>query len=167
MTRRMTKARLKKRKQIRDIIYVVFIVFVIIGLNKTIFPAFAKKLTSLFPPVAQAQIISPIATVTPIVEPTATPTPTPYSFDTQKEIRTVWGKDARIGLAIASCESGANPDKYNINSDGTIDFSVFQINTVHGVILDPRENIRFAYKLFLEQGTTPWNSSKACWGTKI
>lgn len=119
-----------------------------------------------------------IQTVLPTVQPTVvveqvtlteapSPTPSGYHYDATAAIKRIWGKDAPIGLAISSCESGTNPDKYHINDNGTIDFSVFQINTVHGTILDPEENIRFAYQLFLQQGTTPWNSSKHCWGSKL
>lgn len=96
-----------------------------------------------------------------------TPTPTPENFDVITKIKNIWGKDANIGLAIASCESHLNKNAYHINNDGTIDFSVFQINTVHTAILDPQENIKYAYNLYLQQGTTPWNSSKKCWEAKL
>lgn len=90
-----------------------------------------------------------------------------YKFDVVGQIKKIWGKDANIGIAIASCESGLRTNAYNINSNGTLDFSVFQINTVHGAILDPIENITYAYKLFTDQGTNPWNSSKHCWEAKL
>lgn len=110
-------------------------------------------------------------TATPM--PTATPVPTidpqldAYSYDVAGAIRRIWGKDASVGLAISSCESGIDANKYHINDDGSIDFGPMQINTVHGVFLDPEANIREGYKLYLEQGLTPWYSSQPCWQSKI
>jgi hypothetical protein len=131
---------------------------------------FAKANHKLISPVQQAHAQTvgsfiPTKVGRKVVLPTVTPTP--YQYDTEGAIKRIWGKDYKIGLAISSCESGTNPDKYNVNTDGSIDFSVFQINTVHGIILDPEENIRYAYSLYQEQNTTPWNSSKKCWEAKL
>jgi hypothetical protein len=54
---------------------------------------------------------------------------------------------------------------YHYNSDGTLDWGYFQINTVHlkraGVnlrdLLDCKANIDFAYKLYTERGFEPWS----------
>lgn len=65
-------------------------------------------------------------------------------------------------LAISYCESKFKTDAYGYNWDGTGDYSVFQVNSVHtpefgtGFYHDWRENVRVAYKLYKEQGWTPW-----------
>ena len=78
-----------------------------------------------------------------------------------------------------SCEGGLrhgivgflpNPrgacETYHYNSDGTLDWGYFQINTVHlkraGVnlrdLLDCKANIDFAYQLYTERGFEPWTT---------
>jgi hypothetical protein len=55
---------------------------------------------------------------------------------------------------------------YHYNSDSTLDWGYFQINTVHlkraGVnlrdLLDCKANIDFAYKLYTERGFEPWST---------
>lgn len=56
---------------------------------------------------------------------------------------------------------------YHYNSDGTLDWGYFQINTVHlerpGLnlreLLDCKTNIDFAYQLYQEKhGFTPWST---------
>lgn len=55
---------------------------------------------------------------------------------------------------------------YHYNSDGTLDWGYFQINTVHlqrpGVnlrdLLDCKANIDLAYQLYLERGFAPWTT---------
>ncbi len=71
-----------------------------------------------------------------------------------------FGDACRIALAIQRAE---NPDGkceiYHYNSDGTLDWGYFQINTVHlqrpGLnlrdLLDCRANIDFAYQLYSER----------------
>src|SRR5438046_10112054 len=69
-------------------------------------------------------------------------------------LRTRYGSDARM-----------KGDHYN--SDGTLDWGYFQINTVHlkrpGInlrdLLDCKANIDFAYQLYREKrGFTPWST---------
>ena len=79
-----------------------------------------------------------------------------------------FGRDCRLALAIQRAE---NPkgicDIYHYNSDGSLDWGYFQINTVHlqrpGLslrdLLDCKANIDFAYTLYLEKGGfTPWST---------
>ena len=55
---------------------------------------------------------------------------------------------------------------YHYNTDGTLDWGYFQINTVHlkraGVnlrdLLDCKANIDFAYQLYRERGFEPWTT---------
>ncbi len=79
-----------------------------------------------------------------------------------------FGEACRIALAIQRAE---NPDgkceTYHYNSDGTLDWGYFQINTVHlqrpGLnlrdLLDCRANIDFAYQLYSErQNFSAWST---------
>lgn len=79
-----------------------------------------------------------------------------------------FGTACRVALAIQRAENPAGKcEIYHYNTDGTLDWGYFQINTVHlkrpGVILrdllDCRANIDFAYKLYLERGNfTAWST---------
>ena len=79
-----------------------------------------------------------------------------------------FGSDCRVALAIQRAE---NPEGkceiYHYNSDGTLDWGYFQINTVHlqrlGLnlrdLLDCKANIDFAYHLYQEKrGFNPWST---------
>src|SRR3954454_1230090 len=79
-----------------------------------------------------------------------------------------FGPDCRVALAIQRAENPQGKcEIYHYNSDGTLDWGYFQINTVHlkrpGLnlrdLLDCKANIDFAYQLFLEKGGfTPWST---------
>ena len=76
-----------------------------------------------------------------------------------RDIIVVWGNDYRIGLALAKSESGLRCEAYHFNSNGTVDHSVFQLNSVHlwrGNLVDCKENVRIAYEIYKEQGPHPW-----------
>lgn len=61
----------------------------------------------------------------------------------------------------------------NRNKDGSTDFGVMQINSIHANramemghdICTLEGNLAFARVLYESEGTTPWNSSKARWAT--
>ena len=70
-----------------------------------------------------------------------------------------------IGVAIAFAESGGNPKAVNhANRNGSSDYGLFQINTVHGSLLkqgdwrDPVDNAKMALKVYRDAGNkwTPW-----------
>jgi hypothetical protein len=79
-----------------------------------------------------------------------------------------FGPDCRLALAIQRAENPQGRcEIYHYNSNGTLDWGYFQINTVHlhrpGLnlrdLLDCRANIDFAYQLYLEKGGfTPWST---------
>lgn len=78
-----------------------------------------------------------------------------------------FGSACRIALAIQHAENPRGDcEIYHYNSDGTLDWGYFQINTVHlkrpGVnlrgLLDCRANIDFAYRLYTERGFEPWTT---------
>ena len=79
-----------------------------------------------------------------------------------------FGDACRVALAIQRAENPQGRcEIYHYNSNGTLDWGYFQINTVHlkraGVnlrdLLDCKANIDFAYQLYQEQqGFTPWST---------
>jgi hypothetical protein len=79
-----------------------------------------------------------------------------------------FGSDCRVALAIQRAENPQGKcEIYHYNSDGTLDWGYFQINTVHlkrpGLnlhdLLDCKANIDFAYQLYQEKhGFTPWST---------
>jgi hypothetical protein len=79
-----------------------------------------------------------------------------------------FGADCRVALAIQRAENPQGKcEIYHYNTDGTLDWGYFQINTVHlkrpGLnlrdLLDCRANIDFAYQLYQERhGFTPWST---------
>ena len=81
---------------------------------------------------------------------------------------TKFGSDCRVALAIQRAENPQGKcEIYHHNTDGTLDWGYFQINTVHlkrpGLnlrdLLDCKANIDFAYLLFQEHhGFTPWST---------
>jgi hypothetical protein len=82
-----------------------------------------------------------------------------------------FGSDCRVALAIQRAENPQGKcESYHYNTDGTLDWGYFQINTVHLMrpglnlrdLLDCRANIDFAYQLYQEsRGFTPWNTYKS------
>ena len=81
-----------------------------------------------------------------------------------------FGSECRIALSIQRAENPKGDcEVYHYNSDGTLDWGYFQINTVHlkraGVnlsgLLDCRANIDFAYQLYTERGFEPWTTFRS------
>ena len=74
------------------------------------------------------------------------------------------GKDIDIAVAVAKAESGWNPKATNLNSNASVDYGLFQINSIHQAILaggnwaDPEDNARMAYKVWSDAGKQwgPW-----------
>jgi hypothetical protein len=74
------------------------------------------------------------------------------------------GADLVVAVAVAGAESGWVPDATNANTNGSTDFGLWQINSVHATILaggdwrDPYDNARMAYRVWAEAGRawTPW-----------
>jgi hypothetical protein len=78
-----------------------------------------------------------------------------------------FGSACRLALAIQRAENPRGAcEIYHYNSDGTLDWGYFQINTVHltraGLnlrdLLDCRANIDFAYQIYQERGFQPWST---------
>ena len=54
-------------------------------------------------------------------------------------------------------------DRVHINTNGSKDVGIFQINTVHeakGNLYDCKSNILIAKQIYLKQGFTPWVTYK-------
>jgi hypothetical protein len=77
-----------------------------------------------------------------------------------------FGPACRVALAVQRAENPEGKcEVYHHNTDGTLDWGYFQINTVHlqrpGInlrdLLDCKANIDFAYQLYAENhGFSPW-----------
>ena len=71
--------------------------------------------------------------------------------------------DTEIMLAIMYAESNcrANLDNTGLNKDGSVDYGLFQINSIHGYdkndLMDPAFNIDVAYKIYKSQGLRAWS----------
>lgn len=74
------------------------------------------------------------------------------------------GDDLAIAVAVARAESNWNASARNGNADGSTDFGLFQINSIHASILaggdwmDPAANAVMAHQVWLEAGGSwsPW-----------
>ena len=104
--------------------------------------------------------ISPIVKVVKILE-------YPEEIDTpiEKYICDKFGVyDCKNALAIFKAESGLREDAININTNGTIDVGIAQINSIHfkrkgcslKELVDQYKNVDCAYSIYKEQGFTPW-----------
>jgi hypothetical protein len=78
-----------------------------------------------------------------------------------------FGDACRTALAIQRAENPRGRcEIYHYNSNGTLDWGYFQINTVHltraGLnlrdLLDCKANIDFAYQLYEDKGFTAWST---------
>lgn len=70
-------------------------------------------------------------------------------------------------VAIAFAESGFNETETHRNSDGSTDYGLWQINSVHGypeltsgAWRDPRVNAQLAYRVYTAQGWNAWSTHK-------
>lgn len=72
--------------------------------------------------------------------------------------------ECKPALAIASAESGLRENAYNVNSDGSIDSGIFQVNSVHWdkpgcspkELFDAKGNVDCAYTIWEASGWSPW-----------
>jgi hypothetical protein len=81
-----------------------------------------------------------------------------------------FGSACRTALAVQRAENPRGEcEIYHYNTNGTLDWGYFQINTVHlqrpGVnlrdLLDCKANIDFAYQLYVERGFDAWSTYKS------
>lgn len=83
----------------------------------------------------------------------------------QQYICDKFGNDCKLALAVQKAENGTMQcDRFNINKNGTVDFGVFQINTVHlkkgykiSDLIDCKKNVDIAYEIYSQQkGFQAW-----------
>ena len=83
----------------------------------------------------------------------------------QQYICDKFGTDCKLALAVSRAENGTMQcDRFNINSNGTVDFGVFQINTVHlkkgyklADLIDCKKNVDIAFEIYSQQkGFQAW-----------
>ena len=93
------------------------------------------------------------------------PNPVDLKTDTEKYIYEVFGiENYKLAIAIARAESGLREEAFNVNTNGSIDIGVFQINSVHfkkaGCSLKEvstvKGNVDCAYSIFKTSGFNPW-----------
>ena len=93
---------------------------------------------------------------------------TPSKEQIKTAIETVFKDKAGEALRVATCESHLRTDALNVNTNGSVDGGVFQLNSIHTkrfgllALADPLENIKVAHQLYLEQSWLPWASSTKC-----
>jgi hypothetical protein len=84
----------------------------------------------------------------------------------EAQIRRVFGKqDAPLALAISQAENGTRQcdRESKLNTNGTIDVGVFQLNDVHapkGNRYNCLENIKIAKQIYDRSGWSPWTVYK-------
>jgi Lysozyme like domain len=74
------------------------------------------------------------------------------------------GSDLAIAVAVALAESGGESTATNHNNNGSTDYGLWQINSIHSQILasgkwdDPTSNAKMAYRVFTDAGKRwrPW-----------
>jgi hypothetical protein len=74
------------------------------------------------------------------------------------------GQDVNIAAAVARAESGWNPKATNQNGNGSVDYGLMQINSIHEAILadgnwaDPADNMKMAFTIWSDAGNSwgPW-----------
>ena len=77
-----------------------------------------------------------------------------------------WEDYDKLFQLVDRCENPSwNPNATHINTNGSIDRGIFQINNIHKSLtnvdaFDFRKNIDFAIQLYKKQGVHPWSCSK-------
>ena len=85
-------------------------------------------------------------------------------YEEFREIVEKYPWNSKVMLAIARAESGCNPrsDNSGLNTNGTYDYGLFQINSVHGhsrdILANPAKNTEIAFKIWQSQGYRAWSA---------
>jgi hypothetical protein len=83
----------------------------------------------------------------------------------QQYICEKFGADCKVALAVQKAENGTMQcDRFNINTNGTVDFGIFQINTIHlkkgykiSDLVDCKKNVDIAFEIYRQQkGFQAW-----------
>lgn len=93
------------------------------------------------------------------------PNPKDLETDVEKYIYEVFGiENYKIAIAIAKSESGLREDAIGVNTNGSVDIGIFQINSVHykkdecqlQKIVTAKGNVDCAYSIYKASGWNPW-----------
>jgi murein DD-endopeptidase MepM/ murein hydrolase activator NlpD len=79
------------------------------------------------------------------------------------------GNDLVIAVAVAQAESGFNPLATNKNTNGSTDYGLWEINSVHSSLLDkygnnwrdPLTNAKMAFEIWTSSGWKAWSTYNA------
>ncbi len=161
------------------VLAVVASIILVVGLLDVILRAVSSWFdthTIKFNKVVQIQLQSPIeiksreAQVKEIVKViNAIPNPVDLKTDTEKYIYEKFGlQDYKVAIAIARSESGLREDAINVNTNGSVDVGVFQVNSSNfkrpgcslKEIANYKGNIDCAYSMFKASGWSPWVTFK-------
>lgn len=78
-----------------------------------------------------------------------------------------WTTDAEIAIAVAVAlaESGGNSEATHVNKNGSTDYGLWQVNSIHGFpvgdLLNGPGNAIFAHRVYLSQGWKAWTTYKS------
>lgn len=112
-----------------------------------------------------------MATIEAFIGPKPLPTtPTKKQVaDMITKVALAQGVDPVLAVKVATCESSLIPTAININTDGSADRGIFQINAkwhpeiTDDVAYDIEQATKFFCKAFKEGNLSWWNSTKQCW----
>lgn len=80
--------------------------------------------------------------------------------DIESLIRQAFPECPDTMIAIARAESSMRVNAVHLNNNGTEDYGLFQINSIHGYdkewLMNPVNNIRAAREVFEKQGLNAW-----------
>lgn len=118
----------------------------------------------------------PTPIVTPVTEPPKPAAPQPAEVaplsipEIIKRAAEKYNISYDLALAVAKCESGLNPKSRNINTNGTVDRGLYQINDYYhkDVSTEQADDPEFAANWFCkavsEGHLSWWSASQKCWG---
>lgn len=101
-----------------------------------------------------------------VLQPEAAP---PTATQIIQSVCAAQGVDADLAIRVATCESSLNPAATNVNTDGSIDRGLFQINNkawpnvTDAQAYDANFSATFFCQQFKAGNLAAWNSSKTCW----
>ena len=106
----------------------------------------------------------PITVISPLADVIDEPVVFKDLTETEQMILDTFGlENYKIARAIAKAESGMRCDAMHFNENHTMDWGLYQINSIHWERFGGLENlvtceqqIKAAHELFLEQGWNPW-----------
>ena len=91
----------------------------------------------------------------------------PVSAEVKKEmsieekIAKAFPENPKVMIAIAKAESNLDPNATNVNTNGSTDTGLFQINSINGEdelsLFDVDKNIEVARKIYEKQGLSAWS----------